>query len=182
MPTAARLRFAPRTPTPNAPTCVRTAAFGARMSFSGQRATVERVFDERAEVQRCQLRNAYAMTSYEDAKAALEKLFRRLERINPSAARSLEEGMEETLTLRCPGTGPLLRSSPATTNLVELGLGTVLHVARSEQREQGGDHRALDRPDAFGRGKQFRKATGFRERKELARKLNPELHSQLQVA
>jgi hypothetical protein len=44
------------------------------------------------------LRNAYAMTNYAEAKAALEKIFRQLERINPSAARSLEEGLEETLT------------------------------------------------------------------------------------
>ena len=75
------------------------------------RAGVERVFGEQAEVQRCQvhkrrnvkeylpencqrdydrrMRNAYAMSSYTDGKAALEKIFRQLERINPSAARSL---------------------------------------------------------------------------------------------
>ena len=45
------------------------------------------------------MRNAYAMSSYTEAKAALEKIFRQLERINPSAARSLEEGLEETLTV-----------------------------------------------------------------------------------
>ena len=83
------------------------------------RAGIERVFGERAEVQRCQIhkrrnvkehlpkgaqgdtdrriRNAYAMTSYADAKAELGKIFRQLERINPSAAHSLEEGLEETL-------------------------------------------------------------------------------------
>jgi len=76
------------------------------------RAAIERVFGDRAEVQRCQIhkrrnvkehlpksaqgdydrriRNAYALTEYAAAKAELEKIFRQLERINPSAARSLE--------------------------------------------------------------------------------------------
>ncbi len=124
------------------------------------RAAVERVFGERAEVQRCQLhkrrnlkdhlpescrgdydrqlRNAYALTGYANAKAALEKLFRQLERINPSAARSLEEGMAETLTLHRLGVGPLLRRSLATTNIIESCLSTVRHVARNVKRWQGG--------------------------------------------
>ena len=43
------------------------------------------------------IRNAYAMTGYAEAKAELEKIFRQLERINPSAAHSLKEGLGETL-------------------------------------------------------------------------------------
>jgi hypothetical protein len=35
--------------------------------------------------------------SYAEAKTELQKIFRQLERVNPSAARSLEEGLEETL-------------------------------------------------------------------------------------
>ena len=91
------------------------------------RAGIERVFGERAEVQRCQIhkrrnvkehlpksaqgdtdrriRNAYAMTGYAEAKAELGKIFRQLERINPSAAHSLEEGLEETLTGAPAGRG-----------------------------------------------------------------------------
>jgi len=42
---------------------------------------------------------AYAMRDYEDARCALERLLRELMHLNPSAARSLEEGMEETLTI-----------------------------------------------------------------------------------
>ena len=53
-----------------------------------------------------------AMPNYADAKAELEKIFRQLERVNPSAARSLEEGMEETLTVHRLGVGELLRRSP----------------------------------------------------------------------
>lgn len=55
------------------------------------------------------MRNAYAMSNYTKAKTALEKIFRRLERINPSAARSLEEGLEETLTVHRLGIGAVLR-------------------------------------------------------------------------
>lgn len=169
------------------------------------RAAVDKVFGSNLEVQRCQLhkrrnvkdhlpegcradydrqlRNAYAMTRYEDAKAALEKIFRQLERINPSAARSLEEGMEETLTLHRLGVGPLLRRSLSTTNIIESCLNTVRDVARNVKRWQGGDH--IARWTAAGvleAEKKFRKVKGYRELKELAEKLNPGLHSQAQVA
>ena len=130
-----------------------------------------------------QLRNAYAMASYEDAKAALEKLFRQLERVNPSAARSLEEGLEETLTLHRLGVGTLLRRSLASTNIIESCLSTVRHVAHNVKRWQGGDHVA--RWTAAGlleAEKQFRRVKGYRELKALGEKLNPGLHSQEQVA
>ena len=130
-----------------------------------------------------QLRNAYAMTSYEEAKAALGKLFRQLERINPSAARSLEEGMEETLTRHRLGVGPLLRRSLASTNIIESCLGTVRHVARNVKRWQGGDH--IARWTATGlleAEKKFRKVKGYRALKELAQKLNPHSTPQQQVA
>ena len=39
------------------------------------------------------------MTNYANAKEALLKIVRQLEGINPSAARSLAEGLEETLTV-----------------------------------------------------------------------------------
>jgi putative transposase len=51
------------------------------------------------------------MTDYRAAKAELEKIFRQLERINLSAARSLEEGLEETLTVHRLGVGALLRKT-----------------------------------------------------------------------
>ncbi len=169
------------------------------------RAAVEKVFGGRAEVQRCQLhkrrnvkdhlpehcradydrqlRNAYALMRYEDAKAALEKLFRQLERINPSAARSLEEGMEETLTLHRLGVTPLLRRSLSTTNLIESCLSTVRHVARNVKRWQGGDHIARWTAAGLLEGeKKFRKVKGYRELGELGRKLNPHSTPQQQVA
>ena len=89
---------------------------------------------------RRRLRNAYAMTEYAAAKAALEKLWRQLCEINPSAARSLEEGMEETLTLHRLGVSGLLRQSLRSANVIESCLSTVRHVARNVKRWQGGDH------------------------------------------
>jgi putative transposase len=169
------------------------------------RAAIERVFGERAQVQRCQIhkrrnvkehlpksahgdtdrriRNAYAMTDYTAAKAELEKIFRQLERINPSAARSLEEGLEETLTVHRLGVGTLLRRTLASTNPIESCLSTVERVARNVKRWRAGDH-AL-RWTATGlleAQRTFRKVKGYRELETLRRKLNPSLTQQEQVA
>jgi len=171
----------------------------------GLRAAVERVLGEGTAVQRCQihkmrnvidhlpdgcradwrrrLRNAYGLTSYAEAKAALEKLWRQLCEINPSAARSLEEGMEETLTLHRLGVSPLLRRTLRSTNVIESCLSTVRHVTRNVKRWQGGDH--IARWTAAGlleAEKKFRKVKGYGELEVLRNKLNPELHSQEQVA
>ena len=169
------------------------------------RAAIERVFGERAEVQRCQIhkrrnvkdhlpkpaqgdtdrriRNAYALTNYADAKAELGKLFRQLERINPCAARSLEEGLEETLTVHRLGVGALLRRTLASTNPIESCLSTVERVARNVKRWRAGDQ-AL-RWTATGlreAEKKFRRVKGYRELAQLNRKLNPSLTQQEQVA
>jgi hypothetical protein len=44
------------------------------------------------------LANAYDLRSCREAKAALLRIQDELNHVNPSAARSLEEGLEETLT------------------------------------------------------------------------------------
>ncbi len=169
------------------------------------RAGIERVFGERAEVQRCQIhkrrnvkehlpksaqgdtdrriRNAYAMTEYAAAKAELEKIFRQLERINPSAACSLEEGLEETLTVHRLGVGGLLRQTLASTNPIESCFSIVEKVARNVKRWRAGDH-AL-RWTATGlleAEKKFHKVKGYRELEILQHKLNPSLTQQEQVA
>ena len=56
---------------------------------------------------------------YEDAKKALRALKPELALMNQSAVASLEEGLEETLTLHRLGMMPYLRKSFRTTNLVE---------------------------------------------------------------
>jgi putative transposase len=169
------------------------------------RAGIERVFGQRAEVQRCQIhkrrnvkdhlpknaqgdydrriRNAYAMTDYTAAKAELEKIFRQLERINPSAARSLEEGLEETLTVHRLGVGTLLRKTLASTNPIESCLSTVERVARNVKRWRGGDQPL--RWTATGlleAERKFRKVKGFRDLEALHRRINPSLTQQVRVA
>jgi putative transposase len=160
------------------------------------RAGVDRVFGKQAEVQRCQIhkrrnvkdhlpescqadydrriRNAYAMTNYVDAKEALRKILRQLEGINPSAARSLEEGLEETLTIHRLGVGPMLRRSLSTTNPIESCLSTVQRVARNVKRWREGDQSL--RWTATGlleAEKKFNRLKGYREIGVLNRRLNP---------
>ena len=169
------------------------------------RAGIERVFGSRAEVQRCQIhkrrnvkehlpksaqgdydrriRNAYAMTEYAAAKAELEKIFRQLERINPSAARSLQEGLEETLTVHRLGVGTLLRQTLASTNPIESCFSIVEKVARNVKRWREGEQSL--RWTATGlmeAQKKFRRVKGYRELELLQRKLNPSLTQQVQVA
>lgn len=107
----------------------------------GLRRAIEKTFGERAEVQRCQehktrnvaehlpphrqgefrgrMKAAYAMLDYGEAKTALLSCVRELERINPSAAASLKEGFEDTLTLHRLGVPAALRKSLSTTNPIE---------------------------------------------------------------
>lgn len=66
-----------------------------------------------------QLQTAYAQTTYREAKAGIEKLYRELLNVNESAANSLMEGMEETLTLHSLGLSPELCKSLNTTNCME---------------------------------------------------------------
>ena len=168
------------------------------------RAGVERVFGEQVEVQRCQIhkrrnvreylpencqrdydrrmRHAYAMSNYAEAKEALEKIFRQLERINPSAARSLEEGLEETLTVHRLGVGAVLRRKLATTNPIESCLSTVQQVAGRVKRWREGDQPL--RWTATGlleAEKKFRRIKGYQEILLLKERLNPSRIQQKEV-
>ena len=165
------------------------------------RAGIERVFGQRGEVQRCQIhkrrnvkehlpknaqgdydrriRNAYAMTDYAAAKAELEKIFRQLERINPSAARSLEEGLEETLTVHRLGVGWLLRRTLASTNAIESCLSTVERVARNVKRwREGAQALRWTATGLLEAQKKFRRVKGYRELELLHRRMNSSLPAQ----
>lgn len=65
------------------------------------------------------IKEAYAKTTHKEAKAELLKLHRELKNVNVSAARSLEEGLEETLTLHKLGLSTELSKSLGTTNGIE---------------------------------------------------------------
>ena len=128
------------------------------------------------------IRNAYALTDYTAAKAELEKIFRQLERINPSAAHSLEEGMEETLTVHRFAVGWLLRRTLASTNPIESCLSTVEEVARNVKRWREEDKLRRTATGLLEAQKKFRRVKGHRELELLHRRMNPSLTQQAQVA
>jgi transposase-like protein len=65
------------------------------------------------------IQEAYAKTTYKEARAELEKLHHELKNVNVSAANSLEEGLEETLTIHRLGLSAELSRSLGTTNCIE---------------------------------------------------------------
>ena len=65
------------------------------------------------------MQDAYALDDYDKAKAQLERLAKSLDEQHPSAASSLREGLDETLTVLRLGIGPTLRKSLSTTNPIE---------------------------------------------------------------
>ena len=107
----------------------------------GLRKAIESVFGAHALVQRCQwhkrenvvrylpttqqaawrrrLQQAYEQPTYAEARAALGRLRHELRRGNVSAVASLDEGLEETLTLHRLGVFPVLGMSLKTTNCLE---------------------------------------------------------------
>ena len=90
---------------------------------------------------RTQLQTAYQQPTYETAKAQLDTLGRALARENPSAAASLREGLEETLTLHRLGLAPVLSRSFATTNVLESINAQVERVIRRVTRWQSGEQK-----------------------------------------
>ena len=69
------------------------------------------------------------------------KLHDELTEENPSAAGSLAEGLEETLTLLELGVTPRLRRSLSSTNGIESSFAMVQEICRQVKRWQGNDHR-----------------------------------------
>ncbi len=68
---------------------------------------------------RGRLQRAYQRPTYEEAKRDLNAIRTELEELNQSAVASLDEGLEETLTLHRLGVFPLVGRSLKTTNVLE---------------------------------------------------------------
>ena len=157
-------------------------------------AAVKKYAGESAAIQRCQvhkrrnvldhlndeqkpgvakrLNAAYAMEDYAAAKQALNQLHRELMDLNPSAARSLGEGMEETLTVHRLHVPMQLRKTLASTNVIESAFSIVERVCRNVKRWHDGDQRER----WVGSGllvaqKQFRRITGYKQVPALIREL-----------
>jgi putative transposase len=124
------------------------------------RKAVRATFGEAALVQRCQvhkmrnileylndrqrpwaqaiLRRAYQSADVKTAQRLLLDLARRLEIEHPSAAESVREGLDETLTVLTLNLSARLRRSLATTNAAESLLSRTRHVKRNVKRWRSG--------------------------------------------
>ena len=140
------------------------AAFIQRCQVHKKRNVVDHLPDEHKADVRRKMQNAYAMADYADAKRALEQLHRELMDLNPSAARSLEEGMEETLTVHKLRVPDQLRRTLCCTNVIESAFSIVETVCRNVKRWRDGDH--IERWVGSGllvAERQFRKVIGHRQ-------------------
>lgn len=88
-----------------------------------------------------QLLQAYGQSDYAAARRALERIHRELERVNPSAARSLEEGLEETLTVHRLKVPLDLRATLRSTNPIESAFSVARTACRNVKRWRPGDQR-----------------------------------------
>jgi len=84
------------------------------------------------------VRRAYQATDMKAAQRLLLDLARRLEPEYPSAAESVREGLDETLTVLTLQLSPRLRRSIATTNAAESLLSRTRHVKRNVKRWRSG--------------------------------------------
>jgi len=164
----------------------------------GLRAAVRKAFRHRALVHRCQwhkrenvvsylakteqaswrqrLQRAYNRPEYDEARAALATLHRELDDRNQSAAGSLKEGLDETLTLHRLGVYGVLGRSLKTTNclesinaLVEERCAKVDHWQNSSQRHRWLATALLDIEP------RLRKVMGYRHLPKLREALKREL-------
>ena len=140
------------------------AAFIQRCQVHKKRNVVDHLPEEHKADVRRKLQKAYAMVDYADAKRALERLHHELMHLNPSAARSLEEGFEETLTVHKLRVPDQLRRTLSCTNVIESAFSIVETVCRNVKRWREGDQ--IERWVGSGllvAEQQFRKVIGYRQ-------------------
>jgi transposase-like protein len=143
-----------------------------RCQVHKRRNVLDHLTDEQKPLVAQRLNAAYALEDHAAAKQALNTLHRELMDLNPSAARSLGEGMEETLTVHRLHVPMQLRKTLASTNVIESAFSIVEQVCKNVKRWHGGDQRER----WVGSGllvaqKQFRKVTGHKQIPALLREL-----------
>jgi putative transposase len=153
-----------------------------RCQVHKRRNVLDHLTDEQKPSVAKKLNAAYAMEEHAAAKLALTQLQRELMDLNPSAARSLEEGLEETLTIHRLHIPPQLRKSLACTNIIESAFAIVERVCSNVKRWHGGDQRER----WVGSGllvaeKQFRRIQGHKQIPVLLRELEAQLPSKTEV-
>src|SRR5712692_7704303 len=153
-----------------------------RCQVHKRRNVLDHLTDEQKSGVAKQLNAAYALEDYAAAKQALNALHRELMDLNPSAARSLGEGMEETLTVHRLHLPMQLRKTMASTNVIESAFSIVEQVCKNVKRWHGGDQRER----WVGSGllvaeKQFRRVTGYKQIPALMRELAALIPSKSEV-
>jgi transposase-like protein len=107
---------------------------------------------------------AYKMADYDDAKKSLELTVRYLEKLNPSAAASLREGLEETLTVHKLEVAGLLRKTLQTTNPIESCFSVSRTITGRVKRWRGDDMVQRWAVSSLLRAeKNFKRIKGYRE-------------------
>ena len=158
------------------------AAAIQRCQVHKRRNVLDHLTDEHKPSVAKKLNAAYALEEYAAAKTALNTLHRELMDLNPSAARSLGEGMEETLTVHRLRMPPQLRKTLASTNVIESAFSVVERVCANVKRWHGGDQR--ERWVASGllvAEKQFRRIQGYKQIPVLLRELETSASSKSDV-
>ena len=144
-----------------------------RCQVHKRRNVLDHLKDEQKPAVAKKLNAAYALEDYAAAKQALNTLHRELMDLNPSAARSLEEGMEQTLTVHRLRLPMQLRKTMASTNVIESAFSIVEQVCKNVKRWHDGDQRER----WVGSGllvaeKQFRRVQGYKQIPALIRELD----------
>jgi len=153
-----------------------------RCQVHKRRNVLDHLTDEQKPGVAQKLNAAYALEDYAAAKQALNALHRELMDLNPSAARSLGEGMEETLTVHRLRLPIQLRKTMASTNVIESAFSIVEQVCKNVKRWHGGDQRER----WVGSGllvaeNQFRRVTGYKQIPTLIRELEALIPSKTAV-
>jgi len=154
-----------------------------RCQVHKRRNVLDHLSDDDKPIVAQKLNAIYATEDYTAAKTALDGLHRELMHLNPSAARSLGEGLDETLTVLKLHVPEQLRKSLASTNLIESAFSIVETVCRNVKRWHGGDQRER----WVGSGllvaeKQFRRVRGYKQIPTLLRVLETLKPSRKDVA
>ena len=153
-----------------------------RCQLHKRRNVLDHLTDEQKPSLAQKMNAAYAMEDYAAAKRALTPLPRELMDLNPSAARSLEEGLEKTLTVHRLHLPPPLRRTLASTNVIESAFSTVERVCSNVKRWHGGDQRER----WVGSGllvadKPFRRVQGYKQIPILLREFESMVPSKSEI-
>ena len=145
------------------------AAIVQRCIRHKERNVTDHLPEREREVVRARLRAAWDSDDHATAKRRLEVLASELDRTHPNAAKSLREGLEETITVQRLGITGRLKQTLSSTNPIESMIGIVRKTQRNVKNWQPGDM-AL-RWTAAGllqAEKQFRKIMGYKQIGDLA--------------